>query len=148
MRRYWLILVVLFIFFAFLLWMSDHVTLQGERTVYTARCERGTWVGNECSGNLAAGERYRYRALAARGEVLFWIVGSPEPSGKFTQCEIRDGRNWSCKANANTDAARSITLEMSKGQPVPDATGVTRPFHDVSKIVWLLLNCKLYFGID
>ena len=148
MRRYWLVLVLLFVTFAIVIWASDHVTLQGERTVYTVRCEQGTWVENECSGRLAAAERYRYRALSARGEVLFWIVGSPEPSGKFTQCEIHDGRNWTCKANLNVEAVRSITLEMSNGQPVPDKTGMTRPLHEVSKIVWMWLRCQDYFGIQ
>ena len=147
MRRYWLILVLLLITFALVIWTSDHVTLQGERTVYTVQCEKGTWVDSECSGKLAAAERYRYRALAARGEVLFWVVGSPEPSGKLTRCEIHDGRNWSCKANANTDAARSITLEMSKGQAVHDKTGATRPLHEASKVVWLLLKYKVHFGV-
>ena len=124
-----------------LVWATDSVTLQGERTVYTARCEPGAWVGDRCTGKLVAAERYRYRVLKPHSEVVFWVVGSSEPSGKFTECVIHDGRNWQCKANA--DAARSITLEMSKGYPLADPNAVTRSYHAVSKLTWTLLNCGI-----
>ena len=113
-------------------WTLDAITMQGERTIYTARCDRGVWANEQCTGRLVAAERYRFRVLVPHNEVLFWTVGSAEPSGTFTDCEIKDGRNWKCKANAN--ASRTITLEMSRGQPVPDPTASTRPFHAVSKL--------------
>jgi hypothetical protein len=127
-----------------LAWATDYITLQGECTVYTAECKQGTWKDDRCTGKLAAAERYRFRTLKAHGEVLFWIVGSAEPSGRFTQCEIKDGRNWACKANV--DAPRSITLAMSKGRPVNDAAANTRHFHAVSKVKWLLLKYGIVFG--
>jgi hypothetical protein len=122
-------------------WADDFVTLQGEHTIYTVTCEDGRWNGNVCSGRLDSGDRYRFRALKKRGEVLFWRVGAPEPSGKFTNCEIVDGRNWSCSANA--DAARSITLALVRGRAQHDLTGATRPFHAISKWKWWCLRAGL-----
>jgi len=114
------------------------VTMQGERTIYTVDCVRGAWEGDHCNGTLAAGARYRFRALKPHGEVIFWTVGSSEPSGKFNDCTIQDGRNWACKVCADT--SRSITLEMAHGKPVVTAAAPTRPFRAVSKWRWLLLQ--------
>ncbi|HEX7441836.1 MAG TPA: hypothetical protein VF319_17250, partial [Caldimonas sp.] len=91
----------------FAAWASDFVTMQGERTIYTVDCKNGVWQGDRCGGQVVAGTRYRFRALKPHGEVIFWMVGSKEPSGKFNECTIQDGRNWVCKVCA--DAARSIT---------------------------------------
>ena len=129
---------------AALAWATDLVTLQGERTVYTVRCERGTWVADRCTGVMVAGDRYRYRALKAHAEVIFWVAGSAEPSGKFTGCEIRDGRNWACKPNQ--DAARSVAVEMSRGRPVAQPGAGTKAFHAVPKFVWLMLDLGLWPG--
>jgi hypothetical protein len=120
------------------LWSVDFITLQGEWTVYTAECQQGTWNGDHCMGKLAASDRYRFRALKRRKEVLFWVLGSPEPSGRLTPCEIENRSNWTCKANA--DSPRSITLAMSRGHPVPDPAADTRPFHAISKMKWMLLK--------
>lgn len=125
-------------------WATDFVTLQGEWTVYTVECKQGTWNGDRCMGKLVAAERYRFRALKAHGEVLFWMVGSAEPSGRFTQCEIENRGNWTCKANA--DSPRSITLAMSKGRPVPDPAANIRSFHAVSKGRWLFLHYRYVFS--
>jgi len=115
------------LFFAFFLWTTDRITLQGERTIYTVDCQNGTWDGNRCSGKLTAGSRLRYRALKARGEVLFWVLGSQEPSAKLTGCAIQDGRNWTCPASP--EASKSLTLAFSGGEPVRDPVWPTRPFH-------------------
>lgn len=139
-RKLLIVVTVLTVFYA-LVWATDTVTLQGERTIYTARCEQGSWVGERCTGNLVAGDRYRYRVLRAHSEVFFWIAGSSEPSGKFTDCTIQDGRNWRCKPNA--DVGRSITLEMAKGFAVPDPSGAARSFHCISKLTWVLLNAGI-----
>ena len=131
--------------FAMTLWVNDFITLQGERTVYTAACQQGAWIGERCTGKLVAGERYRFRALKAHNEVFFWIAGDrTQPSGRFTECVIVDGRNWSCKANA--DAPRSIALALSRGRPVIDPTAKTRPFHAVSKLRWELLDHGISIG--
>lgn len=128
---------------AALTWTSDAISLQGERTVYTVECRQGSWRDGACNGQLVAGDRYRFRALKAHHEVIFWISGSSEPSGKLSDCQIADGRNWICKPDA--EAPRTITLQMSHGRPVPDRTGTTKPFHDLSKWRWYLLRSGYAF---
>lgn len=139
MVRVWAFVIALLAALGFAAWASDFVTMQGERTVYTVDCSGGTWQGDRCSGQVKAGARYRYRALKPHNEVIFWTVGSKEPSGKFEDCNIQDGRNWVCKVCA--DASRSITLQMAHGEPVPMAAATpTKPFRAVSKWRWLLLQ--------
>ena len=139
MLRVWAFVIALVAALGFAAWASDFVTMQGERTVYTADCTDGTWKDDRCSGKVTAGTRYRYRALKPHNEVIFWTVGTSEPSGKFDNCKIQDGRNWVCKVSA--DAPRSITLQMSHGKAVPTSgAGPTRPFRAVSKWRWLLLQ--------
>ncbi|HEY2558419.1 MAG TPA: hypothetical protein VGI48_01775 [Caldimonas sp.] len=141
MVRVWAFVFALLAALVFAAWASDFVTMQGERTVYTAECADGSWDGDRCSGRVKAGNRYRYRALKPHNEVIFWTVGSKEPSGKFNDCQIEDGRNWICKACA--EASRSVTLQMAHGKPVPIAdatTGAVRPLRAVSKWRWLLLQ--------
>jgi hypothetical protein len=112
--------------------------MQGERTVFTVDCVQGRWEGDRCTGRLAAAPRYRYRALKPHREVIFWTVGTSEPSGKFDDCAIQDGRNWICKVCP--DAKRSITLQMAHGVPIAHAEAGTRPFRAVSKWRWMLLK--------
>ena len=138
MVKVWALVFLVLAALGFAAWASDFVTMQGERTVYTVECANGTWQGDRCSGRVTAGTRYRYRALKPHSEVIFWTVGTNEPSGKFSECSIQDGRNWICKTCA--DASRSITLQMAQGHPVPGAPAVTRPFRAVSKWRWLLLQ--------
>jgi hypothetical protein len=139
MIRVWLFVIALVGALGFAAWASDFVTMQGERTVYTVECVDGAWQGDRCSGRVKAGTRYRYRALKPHNEVIFWTVGTSEPSGKFEDCKIQDGRNWVCKVCK--DAARSITLEMVHGKPVPMADAAqTKAFRAVSKWRWLLLQ--------
>lgn len=114
---------------------TDFVTLQGERTVYTADCKQGVWKGDQCTGILVAGNRYRFRALKSHGEVLFWTSGVPGPIGKFTECEIANGRNWSCKPNA--DGSRAVAHAMVRGRPVLE---LGRAVHSISKPRWWLLK--------
>ena len=138
MVRVWAAVVAIVLALGFAAWASDFVTLQGERTIYTVDCVGGAWQGDRCAGHVATGPRYRYRALKPHNEVVFWKVGSKEPSGRFNDCAIQDGRNWLCKICP--DAARSITLQMAQGHPVPGPEAVTRPFRAVSKWRWLLLQ--------
>ena len=141
-RISWPLLFSVLLALLFAVWLTDGVTFEGQRTTYTANCQDGTWNGPACTGQLIAGERFRFRALKAHREVLFWTAGAAnEASGKFTNCEIQSGRNWVCEANS--DLPRTITREMVHGIPVPDATGKARPFHRVSKLRWHLL----YLGI-
>ncbi len=148
MVRVWTVVVVVAVAGAlgFAAWASDFITMQGERTIYTVDCAGGSWLGDRCSGHVATGPRYRYRALKPHGEVIFWTVGSAEHFGKFNDCTIQDGRNWLCKVCP--DAARSITLQMAQGVPVPAPDHVTRPFRAVSKWRWLLLQRGLTAHAD
>jgi hypothetical protein len=104
----------------------------------------GLWEGNRCTGGLAAGPRFRYRALRIRGEVLFWILGLPEPSSKLTGCEILDGRNWRCPISP--DAPNSVTLGMVNGDPQRNPAWPTRAFHAVPKVSWVLLDLGLKYS--
>ena len=128
------------------LWSSDVITLQGERTIYTADCRGGSWQGTRCSGRLVAADRYRFRALKTHREVVFWTAGASGHSGKFTDCEIEDGRNWNCKPTV--DAAQTITLQMSRGVAMPDASGAAKRFHAIAKWRWWLLRWDIPSGND
>ncbi len=130
--------VMIAIMIGVFIWSTDYVTLQGEWTIYTVECTHGVWNGDVCTGKLAASNRYRFRELKPHKEVLFWIVGSTEPSGRLAPCEIHDRGNWRCEPT--TDSPRSITLAMSSGHPVPDSADNTLPFHAVSKFKWLRLR--------
>ncbi len=145
MRISLLVFAVLVAVVAFV-WASDKVTLQGERTIYTVDCRDGAWQGLQCSGRLVTADRFRFRALKPHREVVFWTVGAEDPSGKFTDCDIEDGRNWLCKPNA--EAPRTITLQMSKGVPVADSMGRVKAFHAIAKWRWLLLKWGLPIGND
>jgi hypothetical protein len=144
MVRVWVFMIAICSVLLFAAWASDFITMQGERTVYTVECRDGAWAGERCAGTLVAGQRYRYRALTAHKEVIFWTVGTGEPSGKFAECEIKDGRNWVCKPNG--DVSRSITLQMAEGVPIAGAQ--TRPFRAVSKWRWMLLKRGFGAGGD
>ena len=144
MIRVWGFVIAICALIGFAAWASDFVTMQGERTIYTVDCQAGTWGGDRCSGRVVAGQRYRYRALTPHREVIFWTVGTNEPSGKFAECTIRDGRNWLCRPNG--DAARSITLQMAEGVPIADPA--TRPFRAVPKWRWMLLQRGFGGGAD
>lgn len=145
MKRSWLVILPIVLIAGLAVWAADIVNLQGERTVYTAGCKTGRWEGNLCTGKLVAGERFRFRALRAHREVFFWNVGvASDPSGKFTDCDITNGRNWVCKPEVS--GPKSITLAMARGKPVPDASGHTRGSHPVSKFTWTLLNYDFYYS--
>jgi hypothetical protein len=144
--RIWLYLSIVIAMLAFLAWADDTVTLKGERTVYTADCRQGTWSGQHCSGQLVAAARYRFKALKARREVLFWTSGVAEPSARFTDCAIQDGRNWRC--DPTPDLARTVTHEMVHGNPVADASGLAQPLHAVAKWKWYLLSWGFPIGHD
>jgi hypothetical protein len=132
--RAWLVLCVIVALALAFVWASDAITLQGERTVYTVECRDGLWRDDACTGRLVAGDRYRFRALKAHAEVLFWTSGSSEPAEKFTGCTIDDGRNWSCPPSAA--ATKTVTLRMLHGNPVPSPGDGTKPFHAVGKLRW------------
>jgi hypothetical protein len=116
------------------IWSSDRVTFQGERTVYTVSCVNGHWQGDTCTGQLSASDRHTFRASKSRQEVLYWIVGSRTPSGKYTDCHVVNRSNWTCNARVGEPA--TITYEMKNDRPSHGADGLTKPFHAVSKWKW------------
>lgn len=144
-RISWPLFSLTIVLLGLLAWITDGITLEGERTIYTAKCQDGNWQGNRCTGKLAAGDRYRFRALKAHSEVVFWTAGAAaEPSGKYTDCTIKDGRNWKCKPNV--DLARTVTSEMARGCPVADSTGQALPYHQISKFRWMTLTLGIPTG--
>ena len=128
----------------FAIWLGDSITPNGQRTVFTAECEQGAWHGSQCDGKLTAGRRYVFQSIKKTGEVDFWVIGSLGSFGRYTNCSIRDGRDWFCKLNE--DATRTIAHELVKGAPVHDASGSTLAFHQVQKWKWLLLKFGLPAG--
>ncbi|MCE9660748.1 MAG: hypothetical protein K8R60_19645 [Burkholderiales bacterium] len=138
MRRVWLLVVLMLTFLVVAAWASDFVTLQGERTIYTAECEGGQWQDSRCTGRMVAGKRYRYHASKERGEVVLQVVGSSAPAGRLSNCDIRDGRNWVCPPAESP--ARSWTLRMEHGAPVARQDLPTRSDRQVSKWRWHLLE--------
>lgn len=144
--RIWILVIVFLALFGVWIWSTEAITLQGERTVYTVDCQHGDWRGRRCTGELAAGDRYRFRALKSHREVLFWRLGIAEASSKMENCDIGDGRNWVCTPRAGDSP--SITLEMRHGQPLADLSGRTRSFHAVEKWRWWLLRWGVGAGSD
>ena len=134
-------LIVALVIFGLLVWGSDRVTLQGERTVYTVNCEGGTWEGLHCSGRLAVGDRYAFRASPRRGEVIYWTRGSRERSGTYSDCSVVDRDNWTC--NVRADQKGAITYAMVNGRPLHVGAGLALPFHDVAKWKWWLIDVGL-----
>jgi hypothetical protein len=118
-------------------WMHDFVTVNGaKKTVYTASCVGGSWKRTTCSGVMVAGDRYRFKILKKRGEVLTWVAGSNSPSETLTGCKIEDAKDWSCP-NSNNRA--TIVSAMRYGDPVAEP-GKTLPFHSLPKWKWFLLD--------
>ena len=136
--RTWGILLAVVAALGVFMWAVDYITLEGEWTIYTVQCQAGKWIEDRCTGEVRAGNRYRFRALKNRNEVVFWIAGVNEPSGKLTPCAVHNRANWKCLPNA--DAERSITLEMRKGRAVPKTLTDNPTIHAVPKWQWFLLR--------
>src|SRR5215213_1171280 len=85
--RAWLALVAAVLGLTFLAWSSDTITLQGEWTLYTARCERGAWQGKHCTGQLIAAERHHF-LVDGSSDVAFEVLGDRSSSGRLSQCTI------------------------------------------------------------
>ena len=128
--------------FGVLVWASDKVTYEGERTIYTVRCEGGNWEGLRCRGKMVAGDRYRFQASVSKQEVLYWVVGSSEPSGKYARCKVKNRGNWACDENAGQPA--TITRTMVNGRPERDDSARNVPFHAVPKWVWWVLDAGIH----
>jgi len=140
----WAIVGVIVIALGIALWGSDKITYEGERTVYTVRCEQGDWEGLACKGKMVAGDRYRFRASVSKQEVLYWVVGSSQPSGKFSRCTVKDRGNWECEENAGPGQPATITRSMSNGRPKRDDGYHNVPFHAVPKWVWWVLDSGVH----
>ena len=144
--RRWLGVFAALVFFGLLIWLSDRVTMQGERTIYAVNCQDGSWQGSVCTGRLVIGERYAFRASPRRHEVIYWIRGSEAPSGIYNDCTVVDRDNWSC--NVRVDQRPTIAYQMANGRPTPGVQGITLPFHDVPKWKWWLIRWGFPFFSD
>jgi hypothetical protein len=138
MKKALLLLLVLSAILVVVIWSSDQITFEGERTLYAVNCVDGSWDGLRCTGRLAAGDRYRFRASRTRQEVVSWIAGSTEPTRIHRGCDVKDRGNWKCPAQA--DAASPITYEMVNSRLVPSAAGAAAPLHGVPKWQWWALR--------
>ena len=147
MARVLTIVLLGFVALGVFAWSTDKITSQGERTVYTVECVQGAWEGEHCTGRLAPGKRYRFRALKSHREVLFWTLGDQAgPSGRYSECSIVDGHNWSC--NANPDSARTIAHQFMNGRPVEDPNVPMIHVHQIPKWKWVLLDVGIPVGSD
>jgi len=124
------------------LWATDRITLQGERTIFTVKCNGGAWQGRRCTGTMVPGEQYAFRASHTRNEVVYWVRWSNAPSGKFTDCMVKDRDNWTC--NVQLDQNPALTFEMAKGKPTRGVQGIAMPFHNVSKWKWWALDMGIH----
>jgi hypothetical protein len=134
--------VVVVVAFVAYVWASDRITFQGERTIYTVNCAGGSWQAKLCTGRLVPAERYTFRVSRSRQEVLYWIVGSRAPSGKYTDCHVESRSNWSCNVRAGEPL--TITYEMKSDKPLHGAEGLAIRFHAVPKWKWWALR----YGVD
>jgi hypothetical protein len=148
MVRKWFISVLLLLIVVGLVWASDQITLQGERTIYTVTCDHGTWSGNRCTGALAPSDRHAFRASRTRQEVIYWIRGSQQPSEKYTDCRVENRDNWACRARA--DQKPLPLRELIHGRPTPafeDSTTAVR-LHAVAKWKWYAVQIGLRVFTD
>jgi hypothetical protein len=90
---------------------------------------------------MVAGDRYRFRASVSKQEVLYWVVGSSQPSGKFSNCKVKDRGNWECE---KARAARHDHEVMVNGRPKREDGYHSIPFKAVPKWVWWVLDAGLH----
>ncbi len=140
-RSLFAITLVVVVCLSVFIWASDRITMEGERTVYTVTCEQGAWDGLHCNGKMVAGDRHRFRASRSRREIVYWIAGSSQPSGKFSDCEVVDRDRWVCKAHDGD--LPTIAHELSEGKPVQHAGGPDMPFHAVNKWKWWVIDAGI-----
>ena len=137
MIKNWLVTLLACAGLVILIWASDHITMEGERTIYAVVCTQGAWDGPRCNGKIAAGDRYRFRSSHTRNEVVYWTAGSNATSGKHTDCRVLDRDNWTCDAHEGEPP--SIAHELSHGRPTSHGGGLI-PFCAVAKWKWWLLR--------
>lgn len=127
------------------IWASGKLSLQGERTVYTAACVGATWEGLRCSGHLVPAERYRFHVDQARSEVRFRLVGGSSGWHTMRGCRVSDAMNWACPGSS--EAGDPIATEMSAGRPV--AAGATRSAENLRAITkWRWYTLRWGIGSD
>ena len=131
---------------ALVAWTTDAVRPRGVSAIYSVDCKPGTWEGNRCYGRMVAGPRYRFKVLAARGEVHFTSSIDPDVEVTYSRCTIEDRSNWSCDPSGPAPA--TIGHKMEHGHLVPDPAPETLPLHDVEKWRWLLLRIGVPVGHD
>jgi hypothetical protein len=133
--------VLILLLVATVIWGSDRITLQGERTIYTVDCAQGAWEGNRCTGRLVTGPRHAFRASRSRNEVIYWVRESQRPSQKFTDCTVKNRDNWTCNVRVGEPGA--VTYEFRDGKPTRGTEGLTLAYHDVPKWQWWAIKWGL-----
>ena len=142
-RALWLWTAALCLAGVLAIWLSGAITLQGQWTLYTARCSSGQWDGDRCTGRLVAAERWHFDAKKAIGEVDYKTLGRESRNGRLSQCLIEDGRDWACEQVAS--GTPPITNRLVRGSPVGrlNTTDGVRP---VPKWRWLALSASVPTG--
>lgn len=89
-----------------------------------------------------ASDRYRFRSSKSRQEVLFWIAGSAQGSGKYTDCTVKDRDNWAC--NVGVGHPSTIAHELGNGRPANSDSGLDLPFRAARKWKWWILRAGIH----
>jgi hypothetical protein len=140
----WAIVGVIVIALGIALWGSDKITYEGERTIYSVRCEQGNWEGLACKGRMVAGERYRFRASVSKQEVLYWIVGSSQALRQVQSLRGQGSRQLGVRGQHGAGQPATITRSMSNGRPKREEGYHSIPFRAVPKWVWWVLDSGLH----
>lgn len=143
MRSVWSFFLAALLVLGAFTWFNDSITLEGEWTLYTARCDGGGWQEGNCTGRLVAADRYRFVANKTKHEVNFEVVGGDALSGKMSNCAIADGRDWTC--SAVPFGAQPATQGLVHSRPLaPDV------FHGDARVVpkwkWIFLRLRIPVG--
>ena len=127
------------------IWLSGAITLQGQWTLYTARCNSGRWDGDRCTGRLVPAERWLFAANKAIGQVDYTTLDRESRTGRLGKCLIQDARDWTCERLES--GAPPITNHLVRGKPVGrlDSPDGVRP---VPKWRWLALSARVPTGSD
>jgi hypothetical protein len=87
---------VVILIFTLCMWLfEDPVPLQSQVTIYRLDCA-GKRTDRGCIGREETVTPYTYRASTSQQDVIYWKGGGDLPE-KYTDCTVRDARNWYCK---------------------------------------------------
>lgn len=89
-------------------------TVGDEVTLYPARCSMPSNTVGVCGRGLVPMDRTTFRVSTERQEVIGWRTAGGPPE-RFTDCVVRDRRNWSCPRPAG-DTGVPISFGIVDGE--------------------------------